>query len=501
MKKKRVLRWLMVLVLVAAAAAYAVPKFMAMQTEPRATSVSAYTVGHGDVAVTITGSGMLEVKDTLDVMLPDGVEVAEVFAEQGDLVQQGDVLAVLDTDSLTYRAAELSSQLTALDKQLSMLRLKSAIHAPAKGRIKYLPVAEDDDVIETVNKHGALAILSTDELMQVEIETDAVMEINAEVKVKWNGGSEEGTVVSRTEKGYLITLSDQDAPYQAEAAVYYEATQVGTGVIDIHAPLAIFGNGGTIADIHYDVDDQVALNAKLFTLDNEPATDDYRKAMADRQDVAEQLQTVLKYQNQPNILAEKAGTVNEVLAAEGKKMASQDGSGEAKGFVLGVGGAVVMTVDVDELDVNKVAVGQKATVTLDAFSSETFEATVTRISYIGQSSGSITTYATDLELAYDERLRVGMNGSAVIQSDHVENVVIVPLGAVHEDADGAYVYLLDDMDQQEKCYITTGLSDGSYAEVCSGLHAGDRIVYSQQRYSFMMPMSMMNSPMGGMLSE
>lgn len=71
-----------------------------------------------------------------------------------------------------------------------------------------------------------------------------------------------------------------------------------------------------------------------------------------------------------------------------------------------------------------------------------------------------------------------MNGSAVILSDSVENVLIVPLGAIYEDTNGSYVYKLDSTNAQVQVYITTGLSDGNYAEVLSGLSEGDRIVYS-----------------------
>lgn len=505
--KKRWGKWVILLVVLVVAAAVVVPKMM-QSDSTQAVSVSSYTVGRGDVAVTITGSGMLEVKDTLDVMLPEGVEVEEVLVEQGDMVQAGDMLLTLDQDSLTYRAAELSAQLATLDQQLSLRRETDTIQAPIKGRIKYLPADEDDEVIDVVNQHGALAILSTDGLMEIIIETEAALDINAEVKVKWNGGSEKGTVVSRTQKGYRITLSDEDAPYQATATVYDGTERLGMGTLEIHAPMAIFGNGGTIETIHYSTDDAVALNAKLFTLSNAPVANDYRKTMADRQDVAEQLQTVLKYQSQPYLLAEADGTVNEVLVADGKKIVCQDGSGEVRAMVLGIGGPVKMIVDVDELDVNNVAVGQTAKVTMDAFSSETFIATVQRISYIGKAAGSITNYAVELELQGDERLRAGMNGSAVIQSNQVEDVVIVPLGAVHEDSNGSYVYLLDDEDQQTKRSITTGLSDGSYAEVTDGLTDGDRIVYGEHKNTFVTPLGvtvdadmMTHSPMGGMLGD
>lgn len=505
MKKKAKLIILLVVVLVVVAAVILLRPF----TPKESTAVESYTVGRGDVEVTITGNGMLEANDTIEINLPEGIEIDTVFVKKGDIVTEGDAIASLDVSSLQYRAAELSSQLTALDQQLGARKVKSTITTPVKGRIKYLPVSEDDDVIEAVNTYGSLAILSTDELMQVKLKTDSVLALNAEVTVKWNGGSENGKVASRIENGYLITLDDDDAPYLGRADVYYDATLVGSGTLEIHSPLAIFGNGGTIETIHYEMDDELEAGTKLFTLDNEPATDTYRQTLADRNEKAEQLQMVLMYENHPNVLASASGTINDILVTEGKKTVCTDGSGEMTAFVLGTGGATKMTIDVDELDINAVAVGQNASITLDAFSTEVFPASVTRISHIGEPNGSITTYETDLELAYDGRLMSGMNGSAVILADSVQNALVIPLGAIHEDANGSYVYLIGFGDAQQKVYIQTGLSDGTNAEVVSGLKEGDRIVYSVPKHGFTTPMGvtidedmMKNmSPMGGMFHE
>ena len=52
----------------------------------------------------------------------------------------------------------------------------------------------------------------------------------------------------------------------------------------------------------------------------------------------------------------------------------------------------------------------------------------------------------------------GMNGTSVTQSDSVQDALVIPLGAIHEDETGAYVYRLDATDTQSIVYVTTGLS-------------------------------------------
>ena len=141
------------------------------------------------------------------------------------------------------------------------------------------------------------------------------------------------------------------------------------------------------------------------------------------------------------------------------------------------GGAVKLTIDADELDIDSVALGQSASVTLDAYPGETFTATVTHISRIGTVSGSITTYPVEVTLSYDERLLEGMNGSAVILTSKKENVPLIPVARIIEDSTGAYVNVKNAAGELERRDITTGLSDGTNAEVTSGLVAGDKIWY------------------------
>ena len=464
-RKKKVLIWVLIVLLALAGGGWYAMKRMNDAMQTAASAQNTYTVTRGNVSVTITGSGKLETPDTADVTLPVGVKVDTLFVKEGDSVKAGDVLAALDGDSLQYRAAELSSELAALDQQLGSRKTRSRITAPVEGRIKYQPAAAGDDVIEAVNEYGCLAILSTDGSMEVRLQTEAALSLNDKVTVQWDGG-------------WLVTFSDEKAPYQETAEVYSDSMLLGSGVMEIHAPLAIFGNGGTISEVSYSVNTRVYAGTTLFTLENEPDTDNYRKALSDRNEKAGQLQDMLMLQTSRNVVAPADGTVRLIGVEEGKKTASADGSGDVTAFTLGSGGAVKMTVEVDELDVAKVQVGQSAEVTLDAFSGEKFAAEVSRISRIGKPSGSITVYETDLLLTGDDRLLEGMNGTAVILSERKENVLLIPLGAVHEDENGSYVNRVSADGSTERAAIETGLSDGSNAEVLSGLNEGDEIAYT-----------------------
>ena len=436
-----------------------------------------YTVSRGSITSTITGSGVLESVDTEKIFVPDDIAISDVLVKVGDRVVAGETLATLDVESLKDRVAYLSGELSLLDDELSRIsssKTTEYVYASIKGRIKYIPVSTDSDVITSIAEYGSLAIISTDELMQVEIATTQDLTISSDVTVKWQDGSDTGKVTEKTENGYLITLDDDKAPYRETAQVLNGDILLGEGVLEIHSPMSIYANGGTISKIHFNINDRVKATSKLFTLNNEPLSSSYQQKYSERVDMAEQLETVLKYQNDPRILAINDGIISVVNVSEGTKTGTDNSFQENSAFVVNIGGAIKMKVSVDERDILSVSLDQDATVTLDAVTSDKFTAKVTHISNLGNVEGNITTYVVYLSLPPDTRFFEGMNGNATILVNQADNVLIIPIEAINEDSSGAFVYIGSN---SEKTYITTGLSDGEYTEVTNGLLEGDVIQY------------------------
>ena len=439
---------------------------------------TAYTVENGTVERTITGSGRLKSEDSSTLQLPGGVLVDSVAVEAGDTVKAGDVLATLDLDSLSNLAATTSSELSQLDSQISTRDDVTRVSAPVRGRVKYLPATKGEDVLSVINQYGVLALLSTDKKMQLSFTTDQTLALYSKVSVRWDGGKATGMVYEKTSDGYLVTLTDNGTPYQAKAQVYDGDTLLGEGTLEIHAPVAVLASGGEITDVAVSENDFVYANTKLFALENAPAGDSYNTAFTNRAEKAALYAQLLAYLKDPRVLAPVDGIIGEVKIAEGTEVAASTASdGMTDAVSLLTGGAVKLTIDADELDIDSVALGQSATVTLDAYPGETFTATVTHISRIGTVSGSITTYPVEVTLSYDERLLEGMNGSAVILTSKKENVPLIPVARIIEDSTGAYVNVKNAAGEIERRDITTGLSDGTNAEVTAGLVAGDQIWY------------------------
>ena len=143
---------------------------------------------------------------------------------------------------------------------------------------------------------------------------------------------------------------------------------------------------------------------------------------------------------------------------------------------------MVLSVNVDELDINAVEEQQQAKITLDSMEGETFAGTVIKVgSSASSSSGGVAKYTVKISIPRDERMKEGMNASAVITIEERENVVTIPVNALQERGNRVFVYTEADSEGNlsgEK-EITTGLSDGDMVEITEGLSDGDKIYYQK----------------------
>jgi HlyD family secretion protein len=176
-------------------------------------------------------------------------------------------------------------------------------------------------------------------------------------------------------------------------------------------------------------------------------------------------------------------------------------------------------VDVSEADIVNVAIGNKATIEVDALPKDELDGIVTEIANSAQSTGQrsqeqLTTFAVRIKLTDpSERLRPGMTATADIETDTVEDVVKVPLGSVvvrpkreleKDQEDAEEVSETDEStngengDEEKKddrvrvvflakdgkavlTKVETGIADRDFIEIKSGVAEGDRIITGSYR--------------------
>jgi HlyD family secretion protein len=148
-------------------------------------------------------------------------------------------------------------------------------------------------------------------------------------------------------------------------------------------------------------------------------------------------------------------------------------------------------VSLNEVDVAKIKIGQKATLTFDAIPDLTISGVVSEIDSIGTVAQGVVTYNIKINFdTQDERVKPGMSVSAAIITDIKQNVLAVPNSAIKSSNGQSYVEsfgyqlpaptdgLLGSISKTapSKIPVEVGLSNDSETEITSGINEGDEIV-------------------------
>ena len=136
-----------------------------------------------------------------------------------------------------------------------------------------------------------------------------------------------------------------------------------------------------------------------------------------------------------------------------------------------------VTAAVSELDIAKVALGQKARITLAAYPGETFSGTVTDIAQTArdQYSGAVLETVVDVIVtpdAPDERLKSGLSADVEIALGDMREICVLPYDAVGQDDTGEYVCVYENGRSSRRA-VTTGAEFADGTEITSGIDSGD----------------------------
>ena len=441
--------------------------------------VLSYEVSTGSISTVVSGSGSLTDVDLDAITVPEGVEITDVKVKPNQAVTTGDILATVDMASVVSAMADFQARIEELDAQISNAEGDAAatsVNAGVAGRVKAVFGEKDADVADVMYEHGALALISLDGYMAVDIETDALAVGNS-VKVVLSSEKElTGTVEAVVGTTATILVTDNGTPYGDTVTVLNsEGTQLATGTLYIHSALKVTGYAGTISKVNTSENAKVSESTRLFTLADTAYSANYNSLLRQRSELEETLLQLLTIQRDGAVLAAGDGSVYSVDYTEDTPTAVATLSADEK---------MSVTISVDESDILSLEVGQSVTVTVSSVSEDSFTGTLTEISRTSSSSG---TYSAVVELAKAEGMLSGMTASVSVRIQGVDNAILIPIEALHKTSDGAYVYTSYNEALQEyggKVDVVTGLENSTYVEIKSGLNVGDTVYYTEQQSAF-----------------
>ena len=145
---------------------------------------------------------------------------------------------------------------------------------------------------------------------------------------------------------------------------------------------------------------------------------------------------------------------------------------ESKYVVLENPAYLIVTVQLDQVDVVHVKEGQKAFITFDALPDKQFEGVIDVIDTTPIQTSGVVSYAIEIALQpTGDTILSGMTAKVEIQTASKEGIVLVPSLAIRQSGNMNFVT----SESGQRIPIEIGITDGEYTEVLSGLEEGDRI--------------------------
>ena len=504
--------------------------------EVNASTVKSAQVRTGDVSTTISSSGTLYGEEIASINLPVGIKIKKVLVSEGDQVKKGTRLASIYPASAAELLLTVRESIEDTEDELDDLDEDEIADTTSDDYLKKLTLDQElsdlqslETQLETIVKSGYITADQAGIIAAISIADDT--EISAESVNQTTDSSNTGSTGSKTTSS---TASSAVSVTCATAA----STPVRLAGASVSALREVSGTASEESTTEHTEDDKSAdpeedsqedkdssdngnssgsqgtesnqdKGSSKDTVDESAESDtssvqESSKGTASSSDSSQSNQksssqsgdsTDNKNSNQNNgnqqgsMSGGNAGNPAGGGSGSGGSSSGTSTSSEASAIgdidivsaiTLNSDSRMLVTVSVDEADIESVKVGQNAEITLNALSDQTLTGQITEVGKVASDSSESVRYPVKIAIDKSDNMRQGMSASAVIYIEKAENTLVIPSAAIQEEAGKSYVYTEKDSDDNlsGKKEVTTGLSDGSQVQINEGLEEGDTVYYT-----------------------
>ncbi len=471
-------------------------------------------VENGRITATVNATGSIEPEALVSLTFGGAGTIQQVAVERGQNVQAGDVLATLDTEELQLAVQQAEDAVRIQELTLQQRQNATPSEATMASAQADIDAAEAQLAVAEANLASAEAAVLQAQAQKAQLlagstpgQIAAAESQVANARLAQKNAEE---AHNRTLDCFTITLptgqTEEKCPglgdpeeqaranlenanaALAAAEAQLADVQAGPRAADIQAADAAIASAeagvlaaqGNVASAEANVARANAAYDRML----EPPTDD-EIAILEAQIASARTNLALAQLRleKSMIVAPIDGTVANVLIHAGEQA-----SPGAPAITLVNEEAFHITVNVDEIDIDQIALGQDVEVTLDALPDTAVTGTIAEIAPTSASAGGVVTYLVTINIIAAEgvTLRPGMSANASIVVQEIDNVLIVPNWAVRLDRETGDAFVNQKMDDGsvEEVVIETGLRNEQFSEVVSGLQAGDVVVVTSEREAF-----------------
>ena len=457
-----------------------------------------------DITVSLSGAGTLKPANAYTVVSLISGDIVSAPFEEGDILEKNALLYEIDSSNIasSIETAEISlSDSERIYRRTLESFDRLSVTADDSGRITSLLIKLGD----TVTAGQTLARVTDDRIMTLDIPFlaidassisagDTATLILTDAYERLTGKVTRVSTISETlatgaiVHSVTIEVNNPGAltpAYSATAQIGDKMSQAGANFKYRYDGSIIAKISGDVSKIHFAEGDYINKGDLIIKLESQSLSDE----LVNAKNNIRRAQISLENQNNTldNYLINSpiSGTVIEKNYKEGDTVES----GKIVSTIFDLS-YLTLTLNIDELDISKVALGQKVFLTADAVPSFSYEGVVTKININGFTSGGTTSYPVTIRIDETKGLLPGMNVDARIVIESKTGVLAIPNDALlrgsrilMKSIEPAQDTATDAPEGFRYVRVETGVSDNDYIEITSGLSEGDEVAIEKRIYN------------------
>ena len=300
------------------------------ETGPKASVLTAQAESRA-ISTVILGGGKLIGEDAVEITIPAEVKIKEYLVQNGDLVTKGQPIARVDRVSVMTAISAVQETMEQIRKDLNSIAGKkesTQVNAKVSGTVKTVYGTEGELVQDVVLRDGALAVLSLDGLMAVQIHCTTRLTGGDMVYVTLSDGTKvEGKVKSNLDGVLTVTAEDDGYPVGDSVTVFTEdGREIGSGSLYIHSQWNVLAYSGSISRVHIRAGMKVSIGKRLFDLENTGYSAQFDALSRKHRQYEELMLELFKMYQSETVVATQDGMVSGV-DEDGTYMLSDSGTG------------------------------------------------------------------------------------------------------------------------------------------------------------------------------
>lgn len=471
----------------------------------------AYTqekLGRRDIVNVYDGSGTINAADSYTVKsLVTGTVLTADF-ELGDSIEKGDILYTIDISDVENNLASAQLSVEQAQRNYDDIADMQNVRTRISGEVSSFAVAAGD----AVQAGQTVATIRDTSVMLLAVDFPAAEAQNfvagqaAQVMPDTTFETLNGTIRSvsgadPSGDASLMTCTVTIAvPNAGSLTTAQAAVAQVNGVSSLNSAhftyqreeTVVAAASGTVSELCVKEGSTVRQDDVILRITGKDL-DKQTKNAADSLRAAElQMSSAEKTISHYTIDAPISGTIVDKKVKAGDKLSANDTAMQNLCTIYDMS-YLEMKLNVDELKIRSLEVGQEVDITADAVPGETYKGVISSILVAGTTANGSTSYPVTVRIDDMGELLPGMNATAKITTASVKNVLALPNAALVR---GSYVLVTKDSpsaanaetsmtapDGYVYVKVTTGISDDDYIEVKSGLQEGDTIAYDNSSVS------------------